>query len=82
MKQHGNISVLLTDVVMPGMDGRRLADLAMQLRPGLRVLYMTGYSRNAVIHNGVLDPGTRLVTKPFTIGELERELRLILSDLI
>jgi signal transduction histidine kinase len=82
MKQHGDISVLLTDVVMPGMDGRRLADLAMQQRPGLRVLYMTGYSRNAVIHNGVLDPGTRLVTKPFTIGELERELRLILSDLI
>ncbi len=78
--EHPQISVLLTDVVMPVMDGRRLAEAALRQRPDLRVLYMTGYTRNAIVHNGVLDAGTRLLTKPFTVGELERELRAILSD--
>jgi signal transduction histidine kinase len=80
LAQHDDVTVLLTDVIMPGMDGRRLVDAALQSRPELRILYMTGYTRNAIVHNGVLDPGTRLITKPFTIGELDRELRLILSD--
>ena len=74
------VSLLLTDVVMPAMDGRRLVDAALMLRPDLKVLYMTGYTRNAIVHNGMLDPGTRLLSKPFTVEELERELRAMLRE--
>jgi signal transduction histidine kinase len=77
-----DIAVLLTDVVMPVTDGRRLAEAAVRLRPDLKVLYMTGYTRNAIVHNGALDANTNLITKPFTIGDLDRELRRILSDRI
>jgi signal transduction histidine kinase len=82
LEQHRDITLMLTDVVMPVMDGRRLVDAALRRRPDLRVLYMTGYTRNAIVHNGVLDAGTRLITKPFTVGELDRELRLILGDVL
>ncbi len=80
--EHPQVSVMLTDVVMPVMDGRRLVEAALTQRPDLRVLYMTGYTRNAIVHNGMLDAGTRLLTKPFTVDELGRELRAILSDRI
>jgi len=80
LAEHPRVSVLLTDVVMPGMDGRRLAEAALAVRPDLRVLYMTGYTRNAIVHNGVLDTGARLLSKPFTIDELERELRAMLRE--
>jgi CheY-like chemotaxis protein len=80
--EHPEVSVLLTDVVMPVTDGRRLAEAALVDRPDLRVLYMTGYTRNAIVHNGVLDAGARLLTKPFTVEQLDRELRAILSDQI
>ena len=73
------IDLLLTDVVMPEMDGRRLADSATALRPGLKVLYMTGYTRNAIVHNGVLDAGANLITKPFTLDQLDARLRAILD---
>jgi signal transduction histidine kinase/ActR/RegA family two-component response regulator len=80
LEANPGIDVLLTDVVMPVTDGRKLADAALPRWPHLRVLYMTGYTRNAIVHNGVLDPGARLISKPFTIEQLDRELRLILSD--
>lgn len=79
---HPDVVALLTDVVMPVMDGRRLAADALSRRPDLRVVYMTGYTRNAIVHNGVLDPGTRLITKPFTITQLESEMRAALADLL
>ena len=63
---HPEVPLLFTDVVMPDMDGRRLANEALRRRPGLRVLFTTGYTRNAVVHNGVLDPGVHLLGKPFT----------------
>jgi CheY-like chemotaxis protein len=78
--QEAVVDLLLTDVVMPGLNGRRLAEAALQRRPDLRVLYMTGYTRNAIVHNGVLDPGTHLLTKPFSLAQLERALRVALQD--
>ena len=68
--------MLLTDVVMPGdMNGRELADEAVKLRNGLRVLFMTGYSRDAIIRHGRLDPGVHLIGKPFSFRELAAKVR-------
>lgn len=64
------VDLLLTDIVMPGMNGRKLADAALQDQPNMRVLFMTGFTRNAVVHNGVVDQGVTLITKPFTSDEL------------
>lgn len=64
------IDLLLTDIVMPGMNGRKLADEALKQQPSMRVLFMTGFTRNAVVHNGVVDQGVTLLTKPFTSDEL------------
>jgi PAS domain S-box-containing protein len=73
------VSLLFTDVVMPEMSGRELSDLARQRLPSLKVLYTTGYTRNAIVHNGMLDPGTNLLTKPFSIEDLARKVRTILD---
>ena len=74
------LDLMLTDVVMPGLNGRALAEEAVRRRPGLKVLYMTGYTRNAIVHNGVLDAGTHLLTKPFTLAQLERALKAVFDD--
>jgi len=74
-----HVTLLFTDVVMPDMSGRQLADLAREKRQNLRVLYTTGYTRNAIVHNGMLDPGTNLLTKPFSIEELALKIRKILD---
>jgi CheY-like chemotaxis protein len=74
------IDLLLTDVVLPGaMGGTALARLARERRPGLGVLYMSGYTANAIMHNGVLDEGVHLLTKPFGKQELARKLREVLE---
>ena len=73
--------LLLTDLVLPGgMNGRRVAEAATALQPSLRVLYMSGYSENAVIHHDRVDPGVRLLQKPFHRAELARAVRRALSD--
>ena len=74
-----DVTLLFTDVVMPGMTGRELADRANELLPQLRVLYTTGYTRNAVVHNGVLDPGTNLLPKPFGIDQLAAKIAEVLD---
>jgi PAS domain S-box-containing protein len=76
---HGDaVDLLFTDVVMPEVDGRRLAEEARRWWPGLKVLFTTGYSRNAIVHNGVLDPGVQLIGKPFSMEELAAKLRAVL----
>jgi PAS domain S-box-containing protein len=73
------ISLLFTDVVMPKMNGRVLADQAKKMRPELKVLFTTGYTRNAVVHNGMLDAGVAFLPKPFTVAELARKVRRVLD---
>ena len=73
------IDLLFTDIVMPDMNGRQLADKTHETRPDLKVLYTTGFTRNAVVHNGVLDPGVSLIAKPFTIDQLVIKVRLVLD---
>jgi signal transduction histidine kinase/CheY-like chemotaxis protein len=69
------ITLLFTDIVMPDMNGRKLADEATKRNPALKVLYTTGYTRNAIVHNGVLDPGVMLISKPFTLDQLAAKIR-------
>lgn len=73
------IDILLTDIVMPGMNGRELGEKAIQMRPRLKVLYMTGYSRNAVVHHGRLDQGVDLLQKPISMQVLASRMRDMLD---
>jgi signal transduction histidine kinase len=74
------VDLLFTDVVMPGgMNGRRLADEAMRRRPQLKVLFTTGYTRNAIVHHGRLDAGVEMIGKPFSFVELSAKVRTILD---
>ena len=72
---HPEIALMFTDVVMPEVNGAKLAAEARRRRPDLRILFTTGYTRNAVVHNGVLDPGVEMIGKPFTIEELAAKVR-------
>jgi PAS domain S-box-containing protein len=75
----GRIDLIFTDIVMPGMTGRVLADEAAKQRADVKVLYTTGYTRNAVVHNGVLDPGTQFLAKPYTGPALAAKVRRVLD---
>ena len=77
--KHPDLVLLVTDVVMPGMNGRILAERAQRERPQLKVLFTTGYTRNAIVHNGALDDGVELIVKPFTFEDLEAKVAKILS---
>jgi signal transduction histidine kinase len=75
-----SFNLLFTDVVMPDMNGKQLADRVRELRPGAKVLYTTGYTRNAVIHNGMLDRDVSFLPKPFTIQQLATKVRQVLDQ--
>ncbi len=72
--------LLITNVGLPnGMNGRQVADAARALRPGLNVLFITGYAENAAVGNGHLEPGMELLSKPFSLDDLTRKVRSMLG---
>jgi len=73
------IDLLLTDIVLPGRNGRKLADELQLRQRGLKVLFMTGYSRNAIVHHGRLDAGVELIQKPLTQAALAAKIRAMLD---
>jgi CheY-like chemotaxis protein len=75
-----NISLLFTDVVLGDSNGRVLAEKLRRIYPGLLVLFTTGYTRNAIVHQGRLDPDVHLLNKPFTQHELARKVRELLDE--
>jgi CheY-like chemotaxis protein len=79
LRKRDDIGLMFSDIVMPEMNGRVLAEKAQELHPELRVLFTTGYTRNAVVHNGVLDPGVNFLAKPYTLDQLARKVREVLS---
>lgn len=74
------IDLLFTDIVMPDMNGKLLSDRARIERPDLKVLFTTGYTRNAIVHNGTLDAGVAFLAKPFTLDQLAFKVREVLDD--
>jgi PAS domain S-box-containing protein len=78
-RQETSIDLLFTDVVMPGISGRELADLARAHQPDLKVLYTSGYTRNAIMHGGRLDHGVEMIAKPFTYQALAEKIREVLD---
>ena len=79
-RHEGSIHLLVTDVVMPGMSGREVADRLLHTRPDLKVLFMSWYTDSAIVHHGVLDPGTPFLHKPFTPDALARKVRDVLDQ--
>jgi CheY-like chemotaxis protein len=82
LEQRGTkFDLLFTDVVLPGgMTGAVLASRARQLRPDMKILFTTGYARNAIVHQGRLDPGVQLITKPFSYSDLAVRIREALGS--
>ncbi|WP_156383332.1 PAS domain-containing protein [Rhizobium sp. Root483D2] len=81
LRSDARIDLLITDVGLPnGMNGRQVADAARELRPGLKVMFVTGYAENAVLSHGHLDPGMQVVTKPFDIGALTKRVQEFIRD--
>ena len=69
------IDLLVTDVGLPGMNGRQLADQARETRPELKILFITGYAESVAITEGFLQPGMEMITKPFDLNNLSRQIR-------
>ena len=80
LERQTHVDVLFTDVVLPGgMTGAQVAEAARKLRPDLKILFTTGYARNAIIHHGRLDKGVQLITKPFRFADLAAKIRDVLD---
>jgi PAS domain S-box-containing protein len=80
LRSKRRIDLLVTDIGLPGLNGRQVADAARVLRPDLKVLFMTGYAENAAVASGFLEPGMSMITKPFAVDSLADRIRAILSS--
>jgi CheY-like chemotaxis protein len=80
IKSAAPVDAILTDVVMPGTNGRELADAVSLLSPTIKIVFMTGYSRDAIVHHGRLDPGVLLLQKPFSREELSSRIYSLFSN--
>ena len=74
------IDLLVTDVGLPGMNGRQVADQAREIRPDLKILFITGYAESAAISDGFLQPGMEMITKPFDLDNLAGRIRGMISS--
>jgi len=79
LRMDQRIDLLVTDVGLPGMNGRQLADLARETRPDLKILFITGYAESVAIADGFLQPGMEMITKPFDLDNLSRRIRDMVS---
>jgi len=79
LERRPDVTLLFTDVVMPDVNGKQLADEALKRRPDLKVLFTTGYTHNAVVHGGVLDASVNLLSKPFSLEQLAAKVRMVLD---
>ncbi len=79
LRSDQRIDLLITDIGLPGLNGRQVADAGRAMRPGLKILFMTGYAENAALASGFLEPGMAMITKPFAIDVLGRRVRAILE---
>jgi DNA-binding response OmpR family regulator len=75
LQSRRRIDLLVTDVGLPGLNGRQIADAGRALRPGLKVLFMTGYAENAAMAAGFLEPGMQMITKPFAMEALASKIK-------
>jgi PAS domain S-box-containing protein len=82
LEQHPDVAMLFTDIVMAGLNGRQLAEEAIKRLPRLNVLFATGYTRNAIVHNGILDAGVNVIMKPYTMEALAIKIRAVLDGLL
>ena len=80
LQSRKRIDLLITDVGLPGLNGRQLADQSRDRRPDLKVLFITGYAENATLANGFLEPGMEMITKPFAVEALAGKVRSMIRD--
>jgi CheY-like chemotaxis protein len=78
--RNGKIHLMITDVVMPQMSGRELSELMARIRPEMRILYMSGYTDDAIVHHRLLDEGLNFIQKPFDTASVARKVRLVLDS--
>jgi DNA-binding response OmpR family regulator len=79
LRTKARVDLLVTDVGLPGMNGRQLADQARETRPDLKILFITGYAESVAMAGGFLQPGMEMITKPFDLDNLSRRVRAMIS---